>query len=489
MKNSPRFRPLIWLSGARPEILARCPTEVGKYQGIGAAVLITAVMAAISMAFALAMAVRAPLAVAVVFATLWGLAIMMLDRWLVTTVNRQPLWWQTVLPALPRLLFALLIGFVVSTPLTLQVFDREIQAELEVMKRAGADGNAAAAANGSLGRRIAALDTEAKQLERTIASGGDTGADLNADPTIVGLRSREEQALRRVADARKGLLCELGGSGRCRAGEGPLARERRRELTAAEAELNDVRTQIADRRDQLRRQGTTARAENLRAAQERLGKVRPELATLQRQQNELNAGFAARNANATGLLKRLEALDRLTDRSGTLFWAHLLLMLLFTSIEILPIFVKLLLSLMPRQNLYERILEDEERWRHLVARELGRREQNAQILAGEDILTQARLLREARDAALPRMVEATVRAELEIAQAALHHWRDRELRDLPGNIDHYVSADAFPQATPPAPPPPPYAPPPNGSVPPPRPAPPSNGTPPPGFRPPPRPHP
>ena len=52
-------RLLIWLSGARPEILALTPTDSGKYVGIGSAVLMTSSMATISMVFALTTALIA----------------------------------------------------------------------------------------------------------------------------------------------------------------------------------------------------------------------------------------------------------------------------------------------------------------------------------------------------------------------------------------------------------------------------------------------
>ena len=56
---------LIALSGARSEILERCPSERGKFEGIGGAVLTTGVLATVSMAFALysALGISAYLAV------------------------------------------------------------------------------------------------------------------------------------------------------------------------------------------------------------------------------------------------------------------------------------------------------------------------------------------------------------------------------------------------------------------------------------------
>ena len=54
MPRRERPRPiLVTLSGARPEILERCPTERIKFQSLGWAILITCGMATVSMWFAL----------------------------------------------------------------------------------------------------------------------------------------------------------------------------------------------------------------------------------------------------------------------------------------------------------------------------------------------------------------------------------------------------------------------------------------------------
>uniref|UniRef100_UPI00104152CA DUF4407 domain-containing protein n=1 Tax=Actinomadura roseirufa TaxID=2094049 RepID=UPI00104152CA len=448
-RRSAGFRPLIWLSGARPEILEQCPSERGKYQGIGAAVLITAVMAGVSMAFALSMAVKAPLVFALVFAVMWGLGIMMLDRWLVTTIQRQDRRRHAFYLAAPRLLFALLIGIVISTPLVLQIFKPEIDVQLERMKSAAANANAGDAQSGALGRRIAKLDAEAKRLEGIISSNGDSGTDQNADPTLAGLRQQESAALKRVSDAREKVICEIGGQkGKCKPGDGPIAQQRKQELQDAEGQLKNIRDQIAARQGVLQSEGTNSRQQNLAAAKQRLPQVRKDLTAAQDERARLDKGFASSNADSDGLLLRLKALNQLTDGDGTLFWTHLLLILLFTSIECLPIFVKLLLTLVPKKSLYEEILEIEENRRRRVAAERARREQNAQILEAEDIITQARLLREARDAMIPHLVDRTVQAERAVAEAILDEWRHRELRDASGNVDRYLSAEEFPRVDP-----------------------------------------
>ena len=128
--------PLIWLSGARSDVLRRCPGDKAKYLGIGSAIALTAGVATVSMGFALTTALHAPLLAALPFALLWGLAIMSLDRWLVVSLQREAgvmgLVRYLVLASV-RLALALLIGFIVSTPFVLEIFHPEIDNRVDVI--------------------------------------------------------------------------------------------------------------------------------------------------------------------------------------------------------------------------------------------------------------------------------------------------------------------------------------------------------------------
>src|SRR5690242_16079821 len=79
-------RLLLALSGAREEILNRCPTERVKFESLGWAILITSGMATVSMWFALSSAMGVNGIIAVVPALAWGLVIMGVDRWLITSL-------------------------------------------------------------------------------------------------------------------------------------------------------------------------------------------------------------------------------------------------------------------------------------------------------------------------------------------------------------------------------------------------------------------
>ena len=130
---------LIWLSGAQQDILARCRADRPKYVGLGAAVLITAALAAVSMTFALHNALKVSLAAAIPFAVAWGLAIMSLDRWLVVSLVRQQNKLNYLLLALPRVALGILFGLIISTPFTLQIFQPEINQQITEIQKQRAD--------------------------------------------------------------------------------------------------------------------------------------------------------------------------------------------------------------------------------------------------------------------------------------------------------------------------------------------------------------
>ncbi|MGY1637913.1 DUF4407 domain-containing protein [Geodermatophilus sp. SYSU D00742] len=81
---------------------------------------------------------------------------------------------------------------------------------------------------------------------------------------------------------------------------------------------------------------------------------RAELERLTAEQTRLQASFDGANEGSGGILLRLEALDRLSDRNTTLAAAKVMLSLLFMCVEILPVLMKLLLNFGP-PSAYDRL--------------------------------------------------------------------------------------------------------------------------------------
>ncbi len=116
-----------WMcSGADPDLLNESPkSEQIKYAGIGGTVFFTAVMAFISGSYAL-YTVFDSAYTAIAFGLIWGLLIFNLDRFIVSTIKKQDNVWKELLQASPRIILAIIIAIVISKPLEMKIFEKEI---------------------------------------------------------------------------------------------------------------------------------------------------------------------------------------------------------------------------------------------------------------------------------------------------------------------------------------------------------------------------
>ena len=113
-------------SGADTDILETCSKgEQNKYAGIGATVFFTALMAFIAASYAL-YTVFDNLMAAVFFGFVWGLLIFNLDRYIVSTIKKTGNVIDELIQASPRIVLAVIIAVVISKPLELKIFQKEI---------------------------------------------------------------------------------------------------------------------------------------------------------------------------------------------------------------------------------------------------------------------------------------------------------------------------------------------------------------------------
>ncbi len=113
-------------SGADPDLLSASPkSEQIKYAGIGGTVFFTALMAFIASGYAL-YTVFDNIPLAIGFGFIWGLLIFNLDRFIVSSIKKQEDKMDEFLQALPRILLAVIIAVVISKPLELKIFEKEI---------------------------------------------------------------------------------------------------------------------------------------------------------------------------------------------------------------------------------------------------------------------------------------------------------------------------------------------------------------------------
>src|SRR6201996_7757253 len=132
MKKVTRF---FWFcSGAHVGTLKKYPIEHNKYVGIGATIFFTALFASLSGGYAMYFVFNGDnfaVVFAILFGMIWGLAIFNMDRYIVSSINKEGTTNQQILQASPRILLAIMIGVVISRPLELKIFDKEIRQKLK----------------------------------------------------------------------------------------------------------------------------------------------------------------------------------------------------------------------------------------------------------------------------------------------------------------------------------------------------------------------
>ena len=126
----------IFCSGADIQILDTCSNgERNKYAGIGATVFFTAVMAFIASGYAL-YTVFDNIYTSIFFGLIWGLLIFNLDRYIVSTIKKRDSFKSELLQATPRIILAMIIAVVISKPLEMKIFEKEINQVLLEEKNA-----------------------------------------------------------------------------------------------------------------------------------------------------------------------------------------------------------------------------------------------------------------------------------------------------------------------------------------------------------------
>lgn len=294
---------VLFCSGVDRPTLDRVPSDTNKYLGIGGTIFFTGVLAFFSAAYA-CYTIFDSYALAVGFGTAWGLMIFNLDRYIVSSMRSDRGFFRNFLLATPRIAMAVLLALVISKPLELKIFQREIDAELVVMEQE------------------TYKVQEDRIQDRYAAAIAVETADLDALRTTLA----EKTATRDAAKA--ATLAEADGSGGSGIRNmGPIYRAKQLAADRAQAELDAAVTEL--------RPLTLEKAAAIEALR---GQVREEIGALNR-------------GSYGGLAARIDALDRLSGRSRAVELAVLFVTLLFVAIETAPIFTKLIAPRSPYDHL------------------------------------------------------------------------------------------------------------------------------------------
>src|SRR3954471_7233643 len=285
------------LGGARPDVLEAAPGARPRFVALGGVLLSTGGLAVVSMAFAVAMALGVWWPLALLVGLGWGAVVINLDRMLLVGMAHDASLKRNLVLAVPRVGLALILGAVIATPLTLQVFSSEIDTEVKAMQAEAADAYRESLETDARFAGLSALREEVALQESIVASGGVADPQLSVvhgDATAAQQAYDAALATQRELEAK--AQCELDGTcGTGDAGTGQAYVEARAAADAQAAVVTAARSALDAAEDAV----TAGSARSLQAATADLKTDEAELARLTGQQTRLQAAFDETNADNT----------------------------------------------------------------------------------------------------------------------------------------------------------------------------------------------
>ncbi len=389
-------------SGADLAILSRkdCMCEHNKYAGIGSAVFFTALFAAISGGFALFKVFENWWA-SLVFGGIWGCFIFSLDRFIVSTLKKESgmyfpksAFWNGVFlksielfKASPRIFLAIMLALVISKPLELKIFEREINAKVVVLEE-----------QSKQQKEQAIRDRFKESIKRKTEQ-------LATYEQEVKFKEAEKNRLQDEATK------EADGTGGSKIRNmGPIYRQKQTLANRANAEYLEIKNKN----------------------QAVIEQAKKELHGIDKQiDTEISR---LKHEPYDGLLASIAALNLLTQENTGMYWADLAIFLLFVCIELAPLVFKILTD----KGIYDTILEIKEE-------EVQSKETERISEINDDINKRIKMkIGETQNvvsqelASNKKLLEKISDAQLELADEIIQMWKTRELDKIRKNPPEYL---------------------------------------------------
>jgi hypothetical protein len=277
-----------WCSGAEVELLRQLPSEKQKYVSIGTTVFLTALLGALSGAYAF-ISVFQSMFLGVSLGIMWGILIFTLDRYAVSAVAKSSSPLKTLLSSFPSLLISVIISIVISTPLSLRIFEKQIQLEQTEQVH----------------QSIFSVNSEYGKQQKIIQAQIDTlQSEIHQKQAEVFLRERE-------------FMNEMSGANGSRIqGYGAIA---------------DFKRNLFD---DARRDYTITKAHN----DSLISSLNTQIVSL----NEKMSLTAKLYSSQLTFIDMIQAFTSLREKNNTIYLASIFLMLIFILVSTAPIFIQIL---------------------------------------------------------------------------------------------------------------------------------------------------
>lgn len=419
----------LWIcAGADRKVLRQCPTDYAKYAGTGGTILFTAIIAAISGAYAISFVFDdAPIYVPIGFGLIWGLMIFNLDRFMVNTMysdGKHTISKDELLGGLPRIILAIFLGIVISTPLEIRIFQDKIKSQLIIDQ--GKVGDEVREAHDLLYK-------QRKDIEDQIATRNTQLTDLRAG-RLDGVSGRVADKEKELSEAETRLYNETNGEGVTKKkGYGPAAKQLENQVSRLRNELNALR--IEERQNNANNR--TYIEQRTVSVQKELDEYNRRLKEIDKKIEEVEAEGRNGQKALTGFCAQINALNEIASTDNiSLFLARLFITLLFVAIEVIPTLFKMMVAAGPYDDL---LRAEKHRVRVLSEKRIS--DINDEINTAVQISVDKNKGRLEAELAANRLVmDKLAKAQAELLERAIEDWRKDELEKVIANPSAYVQA-------------------------------------------------
>jgi hypothetical protein len=424
---------LWWCAGANKKILRQCPTEYAKYAGMGGTIFSTACMAALSGGYAISTVFDNTL-VAVLFGLFWGFVIIFnLDRLIVNTMysdGKVTISFKEFFSGLPRIIMAVFLGIVISTPLELKIYEKSINTEIKSLKQ----------------KKLKELlaDDEAKLenyrvRQEQIRSRGVVDAVVESAGNAYNEANKELNKLRTQYNHLSSKISQLvSRRSYVSQVENPNQYNKlTNEIHKLEVKRNELTPRISELATQIAKEDKTYRTE----LENNKKQVNSELAAINSDIDELKLKLANAEKEYEPQLKdefdgfqgRMMAYGSLKENNST-WWAAFFISLLFIIIECAPTFMRMMVA----DGSYDKILEAEKH-RFSVLADKRISDLNDMVNTEVQISTAKNKERlETEVKANKELLEKLAKTQAELLQTAIEKWREEELAKINKNPSAYI---------------------------------------------------
>lgn len=453
----------LWIcAGADRKVLRQCPTDYAKYAGIGGTILFTALMAMLSGGYAL-FSVFDDVYTAMGFGFFWGLLIFNLDRFIVNTMysdGKVTISWQEFTSGLPRIIMAIFLGIVISTPLELKIFEDAIDIRIEQDKEALLNERI----SGTLQERDSIAQKRDEILNgvtmfdsqittsSTITNGllsdinglqtkinGLTASINSLDALIKPLQTKINK-MDQDNPARAEIALKLGN---LRAKKGPLISQRDQLLRQIRSKQGEAAASDANLRDLMnnKQSETQKESQRLQSAVDSLNIIVNEANVRHKDWTEAEikqkGSFRDKlDIEYKGFQAKMKAFSELKEESSSTYISSLFIMLLFIIIETAPTFFKMMIASGPYDDLLRA-----EMHRVKVLAEKRISDINDEVNTAVQISVEKNRERlEAEMAANKMVMEKLAAAQSELIEQAIADWREEEMQKIKANPSQYIKS-------------------------------------------------